>query len=104
MSILLVFMCQGQVCLLEGLLASPICGIFRDPYEKSRDPQRKLGALALPPDLTAFVITTEPAMPYPQCSKKPQASWAGAYKLADRACRVFGRPHYEHLSIPQKVA
>ncbi len=27
----------------------------------------------------------------------------GAYELADRVCRVFGCPHYEHLSIPQKV-
>jgi transposase len=28
----------------------------------------------------------------------------GAYELADRVCRVFGCPHYEHLSIPQEVA
>jgi hypothetical protein len=28
----------------------------------------------------------------------------GAYELADRVCRVFGSPHYEHLSVPQKVA
>jgi hypothetical protein len=28
----------------------------------------------------------------------------GAYELADRDCGVFGSPHYEHLSIPQKVA
>jgi len=28
----------------------------------------------------------------------------GAYELADRACGVFGYPHYEHLSIPQEVA
>jgi hypothetical protein len=28
----------------------------------------------------------------------------GAYELADRICRVFGCPHYEHLSVPQKVA
>ena len=28
----------------------------------------------------------------------------GAYRLADRVCRVFGCPHYEHLSVPQKVA
>ena len=28
----------------------------------------------------------------------------GAYKLADRVCRVFGCPHYEHLSVPRKVA
>ena len=28
----------------------------------------------------------------------------GAYELAERVCRVFGCPHYEHLSIPQKVA
>ena len=28
----------------------------------------------------------------------------GAYELADRVCRVFGCPHYEHLSIPRKVA
>jgi transposase len=27
-----------------------------------------------------------------------------AYELADRVCRVFGCPHYEHLSIPRKVA
>jgi hypothetical protein len=27
----------------------------------------------------------------------------GAYELADRACGVFGCPHYEHLSIPQEV-
>lgn len=28
----------------------------------------------------------------------------GAYELADRVCRVFDCPHYEHLSIPQEVA
>ncbi len=28
----------------------------------------------------------------------------GAYELADRVCRVFGCPHYEHLSISQKVS
>jgi len=28
----------------------------------------------------------------------------GAYELAERVCRVFGCPHYEHLSVPQKVA
>ena len=28
----------------------------------------------------------------------------GAYELADRVCRVFGCPHYEHLSVPQMVA
>jgi DDE superfamily endonuclease len=28
----------------------------------------------------------------------------GAYELAERVCRVFGCPHYEHLSIPQEVA
>jgi hypothetical protein len=28
----------------------------------------------------------------------------GAYELADRVCRVFDCPHYEHLTIPQKVA
>ena len=28
----------------------------------------------------------------------------GAYELADRVFRVFGCSHYEHLSVPQKVA
>jgi hypothetical protein len=28
----------------------------------------------------------------------------GAYELADRVCRTFDCPHYEHLSIPRKVA
>jgi DDE superfamily endonuclease len=28
----------------------------------------------------------------------------GAYELADRVCRIFDSPHYEHLSIPRKVA
>jgi DDE superfamily endonuclease len=28
----------------------------------------------------------------------------GAYELAERVCRVYGCPHYEHLSIPRKVA
>jgi hypothetical protein len=28
----------------------------------------------------------------------------GAYELADRVCRVFGCPHYEHLTVAQKVA
>ncbi len=28
----------------------------------------------------------------------------GTYELAERVCRVFGCPHYEHLSIPRKVA
>jgi hypothetical protein len=28
----------------------------------------------------------------------------GAYDLAERVCRVFGCPHYEHLLIPREVA
>jgi hypothetical protein len=28
----------------------------------------------------------------------------GAYELAERVCRVFGCPHYEHLLIPREVA
>jgi hypothetical protein len=28
----------------------------------------------------------------------------GACELADRVCKVFGCPHYEHLSVPQEVA
>ena len=28
----------------------------------------------------------------------------GAYELAERVCGVFGCPHYEHLTVPQKVA
>ena len=28
----------------------------------------------------------------------------GAYELADRVCRVFGCPHYQHLFVPQEVA
>jgi hypothetical protein len=28
----------------------------------------------------------------------------GAYELAGRVCGVFGCPHYEHLTVPQKVA
>jgi len=28
----------------------------------------------------------------------------GAHELADRVCRAFGCPHYEHLSIPREVA
>ena len=35
---------------------------------------------------------------------EPKGDPLGAYELADRVCRVFGYPHYEHLSIPQEVA
>ena len=28
----------------------------------------------------------------------------GAYELAERVCRVFDCPHYEHLTVPQNVA
>jgi hypothetical protein len=28
----------------------------------------------------------------------------GAYELAERVCRVFGYPHYDHLSVTQNVA
>jgi hypothetical protein len=28
----------------------------------------------------------------------------GAYELVERVCRLFGCPHYEHLSIPREVA
>jgi hypothetical protein len=28
----------------------------------------------------------------------------GSYELADRACAVFHSPHYDHLTIPKKVA
>lgn len=27
----------------------------------------------------------------------------GAYELAERVCRVFGSPHYEHLTVSQNV-
>ena len=27
-----------------------------------------------------------------------------AYELAERVCRVFGCPHYDHLSVTQNVA
>ncbi len=35
---------------------------------------------------------------------EPDGGLLGAYELADRVCRVFGCPHYEHLSIPHEVA
>lgn len=35
---------------------------------------------------------------------EPDGDPLGAYELADRVCRVFGCPHYEHLSIHQEVA
>lgn len=35
---------------------------------------------------------------------EPGGGAPGAYDLADRVCRVFDCPHYEHLSIPQEVA
>lgn len=35
---------------------------------------------------------------------EPDGRLLGAYELADRVCRVFGCPHYEHLSISQDVA
>jgi hypothetical protein len=28
----------------------------------------------------------------------------GAHELAESVCRVFDCPHYEHLSVPRKVA
>jgi hypothetical protein len=28
----------------------------------------------------------------------------GAYELAERVCRVFDCPHYEHLSIAENAA
>jgi hypothetical protein len=28
----------------------------------------------------------------------------GAYELAERVCRVFDCPHYEHLSIAESAA
>lgn len=28
----------------------------------------------------------------------------GAYELAERVCRIFDCPHYEHLTVPQNVA
>jgi hypothetical protein len=28
----------------------------------------------------------------------------GAYEFVDRVCRVFGCPHYEHLSVTRKVS
>jgi hypothetical protein len=27
-----------------------------------------------------------------------------AHELAERVCSAFGCPHYEHLSVPEKVA
>ena len=35
---------------------------------------------------------------------EPEGLLGAQDELADRVCRVFGCPHYEHLSIPQEVA
>jgi hypothetical protein len=32
------------------------------------------------------------------------ASYSKVHENADRVCRVFGCPHYEHLFVPQKIA
>jgi hypothetical protein len=37
-------------------------------------------------------------------SGRARRSLLGARELADRVCRVFCCPHYEHLSVPQEVA
>jgi hypothetical protein len=35
---------------------------------------------------------------------EPDGDPLGAYELAERVCRVFDCPHYEHLSIPENAA
>ncbi len=35
---------------------------------------------------------------------EPEGDLLGAYELAERVCRVFDYPHYEHLSIPENAA
>jgi hypothetical protein len=35
---------------------------------------------------------------------EPDGDPLSAYELADRVCRVFDCPHYEHLSIPENAA
>jgi hypothetical protein len=35
---------------------------------------------------------------------EPGGDPLGAYELAERVCRVFDCPHYEHLSIPENAA
>ena len=35
---------------------------------------------------------------------EPDGDALGAYELAERVCRVFDCPHYEHLSIPENPA
>jgi len=56
------------------------------------------------PKKSPWLNAIEPKWVYGKRKVVEPEGLLGAYELADRVCRVFDCPHYEHLSVPQEVA
>ena len=76
-------------------------GLLRTPLALSSVPTV---SLPTPPPTSLWLNAIEPKWVHGKRKGVEPAGLLGAYERTDRVCRVFGCPHYEHLSIPQEVA
>jgi transposase len=58
----------------------------------------------LPPKQSPWLNAIEPKWVHGKRKVVEPDGLLGAYELADRVCRLFDCPHYEHLSVTQNVA
>jgi hypothetical protein len=58
----------------------------------------------LPPKKSPWLNAIEPKWVRGKRKAVEPDGLLGACELADRVCRVFDCPHYEHLTVPQEVA
>ena len=70
--------------------------------KKSGDGVRIVGCLL--PKQSPWLNAIEPKWVHGKRKVIEPDGLLGAYELAERVCRVFSCPHYEHLSIPREVA
>jgi hypothetical protein len=56
------------------------------------------------PKKSPWLNATEPKWVHGKRKVVEPERLLGAYELAERVCRVYGCPHYEHLSIPENAA
>ena len=72
----------------------------RSEDERARSEDRELPAV---PKKSPWLNAIEPKWVHGKRKVVEPDGLLGAYELADRVCRVFSCPHYEHLSVPRKV-
>jgi hypothetical protein len=77
-------------------------GIHNREVKESGEGVRIVSCLL--PKQSAWLNAIEPKWIHGKRKVVESEGLLGAYELAERVCRVFGCPHYEHLSIPQEVA